>query len=1002
MHHHRIRPAALCLLGLAVAVGTQGLTAPAHALLPLAAPLADELLPQGPESINRATGAGSGLLSEADQIRADRGLRAFAQETGAHWYAVGWNPVTLTPRLVTGSGLDQGGPIQSAAAAGRQARAFLERSRALWRLDPSELKVEQAVHGLGKWSVHFYQQAGGHRVLGSRVTVLLTDAGRVAAFGGDLWPELPAPPLAALSESEAQARAWSALQARGAVRPAPGAADRIWTETLGILPAAADAGYLVYRIRLAVREPIGAWMLDVDATDGTVHQIQNVLRTADCFGTATGDIEDPGWCFGSALRPAGLLEVTVDGVGTDTTAADGSFHLPYGGTDPLAIAADMRGAYVRVDNTQDPDAHFAGTLVPGEPFTLLWDDSNSRTDERDVFHSTTAAHEFVKGIDPAWVDLDFSMTANVNLQQQCNAFWDGSGINFFHEAGNCANTGRLMDVVAHEYGHGVTDYMYGPNDPPSDMHEANSDVIGNYLIDESKMGRGFYLDDCENGIRESDNDLRWPDDLQGEGHFDGQILAGFHWDARENLIASLGHEAGHARASALWHFARAQGLPPTQPAQVWWTFLTDDDDGILDNGTPNHDALWPAAEHHGFPYPEAFENVVIHHTPLLHAAALPGQPIEVGAVIYSFGGAMLADSVRVCFRESGAPEFDSVVMAPTGEPDHYVGQVPNYPVGTLLDYYILAVDVEHHRLTRPAGAPSEFYQVDVVSVYDAFEEESGWTVGALGDTATEGIWERCDPSGTRSPGGVTIQPENDTTPDPGAIAWITGQYEGGDIANGEANGRTTLLSPVYDLTGAASVRVRFNAWFQSFGYPPSGAFLNVDVSRDGLFWTTIYHREGMDMTPAWEAADVDVTPLISPIGTLRVRVVMNGRPDRATIDEGGLDDLVVIASSASAAPEPAPPSDGLLRLALASGNPLVGSSALVRFTLPQAGAVRLGVVDPSGRQVRTLLAGQRAAGPHAIAWDRRDDHGRVVGSGLYLLRLMTPAGERTLRLIVAR
>ena len=1001
MRSHRIWHISLLELCIVLALSTIGLVAHVGALQPVESPVADLLLPEGPESINRTLDAGGGRLPDAVQTRVDRALRGFAEETGAHWYAIDWNPVTLTPRLVTGSGIDQGIEVRNAATAERLARGFVDRSVALWRLDASRLSTEKVAHGLGKWSVHFRQIADGRPVIGSRLTVTLTDAGRVAAFGGDLWPELSAPARAALSESEAQTRAWRTMHARGAVPIALGPSDRVWTEMLGVLPASADAGYLVYRVRLAVREPAGAWMLDIDAQDGTVRQIQNMLRTADCFGTATGDIEFPGWCFGSNALPAGLLDIQIGGVGSTTTAADGSFWLPWGLEDPVPISADLQGPYVDVDNTQDPDAHFAGMLQPGVPFSLQWDDSNSRADERDVFHATTATHEFVKGIDPGWSDLDFPLPARVNLQQQCNAYWDGSSINFFHEAGNCANTGQIADVVAHEYGHGVTDYLYGPADPPSDMHEGNSDVIGNYLTNESKMGRGFYLSDCENGIRDSNNDLHWPEDLQGEGHFDGQIIAGFHWDARENLMATLGDEAGHARASALWHFARALGLPPTQPEQVWWTFLADDNDGNLDNGTPNHDALWPAADHHGFDYPEAFTDVVIHHTPLLHAAALPGQPIEIRAVIYSFAGAMNPDSIRVYYRETGAPEFDSVVMTAMAEPDTYHGLVPNFPVGTMLDYYILAADVEQNRLTRPAGAPVEFYQADVVSVYESFEFAGDWTVGAPGDYATTGLWVRCDPAGTRGGGGVQIQPEDDTTPDPGIFAWITGQYEGGGIDQSDANGRTTLLSPVYDLTGAISARLRFNAWFQSFGYPPTGANLKVDVSSDGFFWTTIYQREGMDMTPAWEAVDIDITSLFAPLGPLRVRVVMNGRTGY-TIDEGGFDDLVILApTSGSAAPDPGPAAVGPLRLALASGNPLVGNDpAQIRFALPQAADVRLRVLDPSGRVVRTLLDGRREAGGHPIAWDRRDDAGRPVGSGIYLLQLMTPEGNRSLRLIL--
>jgi hypothetical protein len=995
MRHPRM---SLCLLAVALTLG--GI---AHAVQPRPAATADLLLPQGPESINRALDAGRTAMPAATQIRLDGAMRDFGRATGAHWYAVSWNPVTLTPRLVAGSGLGLGRPVADAASAERMARAFVARSRELFRVDDASLALWKTPHGMGKWAVHFTQTLDGTPVIGSRLTVLMTDAGRVAAFGGDVWPDLQAPTRALLSEGEALRQAWRAAHERGLAPLAAGPNDRIWSEALGILPASATEGRLVYRVRLALRDPLGAWMFDVDAIDGAIVQMQDVLRAADCTGTATGIIEDPGWCFGSDTLAVDLLNLTIEGVGTTTTLPDGSFSLPWGGSDPVGISADLEGPFVHVDNTQDPDAHFAATLQPGEPFTLFWDDSNSRADERDVFHATNVTHGFMKTLDPSWVDLDFPMPANVNLQQQCNAFWDGSSINFYHEGGNCANTGRMLDVVAHEYTHGISDYLYGPNDPPGDMGEANSDVMGNALTDESRMGRGFYLDDCVNGIRDSDNDLRWPDDLQGEVHWDGQILAGFHWDVRQNMIAAHGYTDGNLGAMRIWHYARLLGQPQTQPEQAWWAFLADDDDGDLDNGTPNHASLWPAAEHHGFAYPEAFENVVIHHAGLLHAPALPGQPIEIKAVIYSFAGAMNPDSMLVYYRIAGDPEFTPVVMTPTGQTDAYHGLLPNLPVGTVIDYYILAADALQNRLCAPRNAPLEFYEADVVTIYDPFEEEAGWTVGAPSDNATQGIWERCDPFGTTGGSGVPLQPENDTTPGAGVNCFITGQYNGGPVDGSDADGRTTLLSPIYDLTGAASVRVRANVWFQSFGYPPTGANLNVDVSSNGMIWFNIYHREGMDMTPEWEPMDVDITHFFPTIGQLRVRVVMNGRTGY-TVDEGGFDDFLVIAQTSSPVPpEPGPVTGGALRLSLASGNPATGlAPAQVRFELPRAATVRLRVCDASGRVVRTLVDGTREAGVHDLAWDGRDDAGRRVGSGVYLMRLVTPQGSRTQRVVWAR
>jgi hypothetical protein len=53
---------------------------------------------------------------------------------------------------------------------------------------------------------------------------------------------------------------------------------------------------------------------------------------------------------------------------------------------------------------------------------------------------------------------------------------------------------------------------------------------------------------------------------------------------------------------------------------------------------------------------------------------------------------------------------------------------------------------------------------------------------------------------------------------------------------------------------------------------------------------------------------------------------------------------------------------------------------------PRSGAQSLVVYDAAGRAVRHLESGTRPAGTRAIRWDGRDDDGRPVAPGLYLVR----------------
>ena len=59
----------------------------------------------------------------------------------------------------------------------------------------------------------------------------------------------------------------------------------------------------------------------------------------------------------------------------------------------------------------------------------------------------------------------------------------------------------------------------------------------------------------------------------------------------------------------------------------------------------------------------------------------------------------------------------------------------------------------------------------------------------------------------------------------------------------------------------------------------------------------------------------------------------------------------------------------------------------IRYELPAPAAVQLTIHDASGALVRRLLGGAQAAGPHAVAWDGRDDAGAALPSGKYFYRL---------------
>lgn len=86
-------------------------------------------------------------------------------------------------------------------------------------------------------------------------------------------------------------------------------------------------------------------------------------------------------------------------------------------------------------------------------------------------------------------------------------------------------------------------------------------------------------------------------------------------------------------------------------------------------------------------------------------------------------------------------------------------------------------------------------------------------------------------------------------------------------------------------------------------------------------------------------------------------------------------------------------------LYLATPNPF-SEQTRVAFDLSEPSLVRSAIYDASGRLVRILADQQLPAGTHQRTWDRRDQAGRRVPSGLYFLRLDAGAHRSHRRIVV--
>ncbi len=84
-----------------------------------------------------------------------------------------------------------------------------------------------------------------------------------------------------------------------------------------------------------------------------------------------------------------------------------------------------------------------------------------------------------------------------------------------------------------------------------------------------------------------------------------------------------------------------------------------------------------------------------------------------------------------------------------------------------------------------------------------------------------------------------------------------------------------------------------------------------------------------------------------------------------------------------------------------SPNPFNATGTL-SFNLPEAGSVSLDIFDLTGRHIVELVREYKTPGSYDVVWNGYSRWGTVVGSGLYIARLTSPAGIKTTRLVMLK
>ncbi len=396
-----------------------------------------------------------------------------------------------------------------AGVVGEALRRYALRNRNLLGIDARQLGAARATQVNGNlWQVTIPQIYRGIPVRDGRVAATISH-GNVVVMGTESWGNVriaTAPSIDAAGALEngfafAGGRAAEDVMIRGPqleivpVAPPQYQAGEAFAGPIG-------SGYdhwLVWTFVFRRSPEVAHWEVMVDATSGEVvafvDKIQHQQRqvTGGVYPvTSTGVCPNPAQC--GILQSNWPMPFTDTGLASPNNFTNGAgiFNFTSG-----TVTTTLTGRFVDIVDTcgavsatsTTGNINLGGTNGQHDCTTGGFSAGNTAS-SRSAFYEVNRIAEQARGWLPNNTWLQNRLTTNVNIVDTCNAFWNGSSINFFRSGGGCRNTGELAGVFDHEWGHGLDD-----NDAAgtlSNSSEGYADIAAIYRLQTSCVGHGFF------------------------------------------------------------------------------------------------------------------------------------------------------------------------------------------------------------------------------------------------------------------------------------------------------------------------------------------------------------------------------------------------------------------------------------------------------------------------------------------------------------------------------
>lgn len=397
----------------------------------------------------------------------------------------------------------------------------------------------------------------------------------------------------------------------------------------------------------------GSWTFIADAETGDVlHLESNQHYNVD--GTVQGQViagVEAMECGTLAAKPLPHARVT-SALGNAIANQNGAFSIVGSGTAAVSVSSSVTGAYFNVTDVSGSVNTLTLSVTPPGPAHFFHQDTASPPEivlaQLNAYQQANALRDLLISHVPDYpvISTELGFQINVNhtgdtpmdlCARTGGAWYDGdqipASINFCQRTDGRTNT-AMGGIIHHEYGHHIID---AGGSKQAEYGEGMADTIAMLFTGNPALTLGYRYD-CDEPLRQANNTCQYSESdcsSCGAGIYEcGALISGIVWDIWQELKTTEPSSADDVIRSLVFSSIPMHTGTSIDPSIAIDMLTLDDDDTLLENGTPHYEEICTGFGLHNIDCPPIVDGLVVQGANLQASGPSDG-PFEPASITYT-------------------------------------------------------------------------------------------------------------------------------------------------------------------------------------------------------------------------------------------------------------------------------------------------------------------------------------------------------------------------------